>query len=301
MFRGPFPQRFKTQYRCYSVSMLSVPREDLESGGKIIMPPSALDTLEKLNIEYPMLFKLSKRDSKATHCGVLEFVADEGKIHIPYWMMQNLLLEEGDLVEIESASLPVATYSKFQPQHVDFLDISNPKAVLENVLRSFACLTKGDLIAIKYNKKVYELLVLETKPSDAVSIIECDMSVEFAPPVGYVEPEKPKTNHHDQEDMQVDKQDHAKEYVEQNTFMAFKGEGRRLDGKTKNTKSKPVPLTPVVYKRGVPNYDYKRGTLTFIRTVKPSTSNSTEEKEEDDFKPFTGKGQILKKKRTRKP
>lgn len=44
-------------------------------------------------------------------------------------MMQNLLLEEGDLIEIESASLPVATYSKFQPQNVDFLDISNPKAV----------------------------------------------------------------------------------------------------------------------------------------------------------------------------
>ncbi|XP_071849622.1 ubiquitin recognition factor in ER-associated degradation protein 1-like [Apostichopus japonicus] len=303
MFRGPFPQRFKTQYRCYSVSMLSVPRADLESGGKIIMPPSALDTLEKLSIEYPMLFKLSskKNAEKVTHCGVLEFVADEGKIHIPYWMMQNLLLEEGDLIEIESASLPVATYSKFQPQNVDFLDISNPKAVLENVLRSFACLTNGDLIAIKYNKKVYELLVLETKPSNAVSIIECDMSVEFAPPVGYVEPQKPKVNHHDQEDMQVDGQDHAKEFVEQNTFMAFTGEGRRLDGKTKNTKSEPVPLEPLIYKRGVPNYDYKRGTLTFIRSVKPSTMNTAEETEEVLFKPFTGEGQVLKKKRTKKP
>lgn len=34
VFRGPFPQRFKTQYRCYSVSMLSVPREDVDNGGK---------------------------------------------------------------------------------------------------------------------------------------------------------------------------------------------------------------------------------------------------------------------------
>jgi len=32
--------------------------------------------------------------------------------------------------------------------------------------------------------------VLETKPGNAVSIIECDMQVEFAPPVGYVEPER---------------------------------------------------------------------------------------------------------------
>ena len=44
-------------------------------------------------------------------------------------MMRNLLLEEGDLVQIQSASLPIATFAKFQPQSVDFLDISNPKAV----------------------------------------------------------------------------------------------------------------------------------------------------------------------------
>ena len=44
-------------------------------------------------------------------------------------MMRNLLLEEGDFVQIQSASLPIATYAKFQPQSVDFLDITNPKAV----------------------------------------------------------------------------------------------------------------------------------------------------------------------------
>lgn len=91
--------------------------------------------------------------------------------------MHNLLLEEGDLVQIESVSLPVATFSKFQPQNTDFLDITNPKAVLENALRNFACLTTGDSIAIKYNSRIYELCVLETKPGNAVSIIECDMNV----------------------------------------------------------------------------------------------------------------------------
>lgn len=43
----------------------------------------------------------------------------------------------------------------------------------------------GDVIAVQYNQKVYELCVLETKPGDAISIIECDMNVEFAAPVGY--------------------------------------------------------------------------------------------------------------------
>ena len=85
------PRPFKNQYRCYSVSMMPDDRnESLEHGGKIIMPPSALDQLTRLNIVYPMLFKLSNSTSgRTTHCGVLEFIADEGKIYIPYWMMQN--------------------------------------------------------------------------------------------------------------------------------------------------------------------------------------------------------------------
>lgn len=87
-----------------------------------------------------MLFKLTnKKANRTSHCGVLEFVADEGKIYVPYWvqiyafitfqMLKNLLLEEGGLVSINNASLPVASFAKFQPLNVDFLDISNPKAV----------------------------------------------------------------------------------------------------------------------------------------------------------------------------
>uniref|UniRef100_A0A674CXY6 Ubiquitin recognition factor in ER associated degradation 1 n=1 Tax=Salmo trutta TaxID=8032 RepID=A0A674CXY6_SALTR len=54
MFDHPIPRafqnRFSTQYRCYSVSMLAGPndRSDVEKGGKIIMPPSALDQLSKI-------------------------------------------------------------------------------------------------------------------------------------------------------------------------------------------------------------------------------------------------------------
>lgn len=36
---------------------------------------------------------------------------------------------EGDLVHVKSVVLPVATFAKFQPQSMSFLDISNPKAV----------------------------------------------------------------------------------------------------------------------------------------------------------------------------
>jgi ubiquitin fusion degradation protein 1 len=51
------------------------------------MPPSALEQLTRLNITYPMLFKLTNlKMSRTTHCGVLEFVADENKVYLPYWV-----------------------------------------------------------------------------------------------------------------------------------------------------------------------------------------------------------------------
>lgn len=77
-----------------------------------------------------MTFKLTNtRTNRSTHCGVLEFVAEEGLIYVPYWMMENLGIEEGGLVHVTSIVLPVATFAKFQPQSESFLDISNPKAV----------------------------------------------------------------------------------------------------------------------------------------------------------------------------
>ncbi|KAJ3089259.1 ubiquitin fusion degradation protein [Quaeritorhiza haematococci] len=137
-----------------------------------------------------MLFELSNDStSRSTHAGVLEFIADEGKAYVPQWMMQTLLLNEGDIIRIKSVSLQLGTFVKIQPQSVDFLDITDPKAVLENALRNFSTLTEGDIITIQYNKKLYDILVMETKPAKkGISIIETDLEVDFAPPLGYVEP-----------------------------------------------------------------------------------------------------------------
>lgn len=96
----------------------------------VILPASALEQLTRLHIEYPMLFKLvNKSKNRTTHCGVLEFIAEEGRCYLPFWMMRNLLVSEGDLIQVEYTRLPVAKFAKFQPQSVDFLEITNPKAV----------------------------------------------------------------------------------------------------------------------------------------------------------------------------
>jgi len=69
-------------------------------------------------------------------------------------MMQNLLLTEGQAVKLRNVSLPKGSFVKLQPVTSDFLDISNPKAVLERTLRSYSCLTVGDCFVFHYNNKV---------------------------------------------------------------------------------------------------------------------------------------------------
>ncbi|KAL9101103.1 MAG: hypothetical protein Q9163_003597, partial [Psora crenata] len=190
-------RRFDEYYRCYPVAMLPGPeRENVNHGGKVIMPPSALDKLTRLHITYPMLFELinGAKETK-THAGVLEFIAEEGKIYLPYWMLQTLVLEPGDLLQIKSTDLPPGNFIKLQPQSPAFLEISDPKAVLENAFRNFACLSVGDVFTFSYNDNIYEIEVLETKPSSAdkgaIGVLETDLEVDFAPPIGYEEPSAP--------------------------------------------------------------------------------------------------------------
>lgn len=62
-------------------------RKDANHGGKVFLPASALDKLTRLHITYPMLFELRNGNvDKMTHAGVLEFIAEEGKIYLPYWV-----------------------------------------------------------------------------------------------------------------------------------------------------------------------------------------------------------------------
>jgi len=227
--------RFEQEYNCFPSSFLG--RDDIDKGNKIILPSSALETLARLNISYPMLFELTnERDKRMTHCGVLEFVAEEGTCYLPYWLMGHLLLGEGDIVRVTNTSLPKGTFVKLQPVSKEFLEVHNPRAVLENSLRHFATLTKGDNIVIGYNKKKFEIEIIETKPSDAVSIIEADIEVDFAPPKDYVEPVKPSVA----EAVRPAQSDEA-QAIPGGGLAVFAGTGNRLDGKpVKKTGDHPL-------------------------------------------------------------
>jgi ubiquitin fusion degradation protein 1 len=171
---------------------------------------------------------------RSSHCGVLEFVAEEGTCYLPYWLMQHLLLAEGDIVKVTNTSLSKGSYVKLQPVSKEFLDVHNPRAVLENCLRHFATLTKGDNIVINYNNKKFEIEIVDTKPADAISIIEADIEVDFAPPKDYVEPSplpKPPTP----------AVSSATEPVVDEGPAYFTGAGVRLDGKPVKNPLPPMP------------------------------------------------------------
>ncbi|CAF1188321.1 unnamed protein product [Adineta steineri] len=196
-FPGANARPFRATYRCYFAEFLPDPdreRLNLGNGGKILLPQAALEQLTEQN--GIMLFKLKNTKlDRIIHCGVLEFLPNDDKTcYLPIWMMRHLLLQEGEDITVEFVALSTATFARFQPQSKDFLDISNPSAVLAIALRNFSCLTKGDLIAINCLNHSYELLVLELKPADAVTIIECDMEVDLAPPTSSIEPESTPTS-----------------------------------------------------------------------------------------------------------
>lgn len=98
-------------------------------------------------------------------------------------------------MNLKSTTLPLGKYIKIQPQSVNFLSIHDPKAVLEMSLRNFSALTQGDIIQISYNGQIYEIAVLEVKAhggeeGNAICVIETDIEVDFATPLGYQEPER---------------------------------------------------------------------------------------------------------------
>ena len=83
------PRPFAARLQCHPVSKLADGRgKELESGGKIILPPSVLDRLTRFEevLSSPLLFKLTNPKVKMfTNCGVLEFIAAEGHVFLPRW------------------------------------------------------------------------------------------------------------------------------------------------------------------------------------------------------------------------
>lgn len=172
-------------------------RADLENGNKVLLPPRILEQItSEGNIPHPMIFSISTlRMQKTIYVGVLEFMSPDDIIVMPFWLFNELHLNEGEMVRLGLVDyLPKATFAKIRPHKTEFIDLPDPRAILEIHLRDFVCFTKNETIAINFMGKQYMLDVLELKPENqynAAILIDTDLNIEFAPPLDYVEPVRP--------------------------------------------------------------------------------------------------------------
>ncbi|QEU60223.1 Ufd1 [Kluyveromyces lactis] len=308
------PQRLEEFFRCYPIAMMNdnIRKDDANYGGKIFLPPSALNKLTLLNIRYPMLFELKSQESgKVTHGGVLEFIAEEGRVYLPQWMMETLQIQPGSVLQICSTDVPLGQFVKLEPQSVDFLDISDPKAVLERVLRNFSTLTIDDIIEISYNNKVYRIRILEVKPessSKSICVIETDLVTDFAPPVGYVEPDyksqKKQTPSFDPSIKGLGSMSKRINYAEildpTGKDKSFLGEGQKLSGKAIKPKEDDIKEISVSLDGEPAPLNLPEGQLFFGFPYVPPKSDDAEDNEIASSKVFQGEGKSLRQSAKRK-
>ncbi|KAL8096692.1 uncharacterized protein LOC141692183 [Apium graveolens] len=287
-------------YHCYPFSHIN--KSHCEDGNKIIMPASALDRLMSVeSVKYPMTFKIMNTFlDKSSHCGVLEFSADEGYVYLPNWMMDSLLLEQGQVVDLEYIGLSKGKSLKIQPHSTKFImNLSDPKEVMEKILKDFACVTIGDTITVNHENQSYFIDIVETRPKNAVSLFETDCELEFERPLDYKEPEiiKPKAEQADQE--LKDATGLEKDAV----FRPFTGVSRRLDGqvpapagiaaeddKKLVVDSRKHARVVVCGLNGDCSAAKKKAKTEETEDVKERTKDIIEEKK---FQPFTGKKYTL--------
>lgn len=76
-------------------------------------------------------------------------------------------------------NLQKGTFVVLKPHETKFIDLANPKAILEQELTHYSVLHKGDTINITYGNREYAIDIVSCKPDDQICCVEADIEVEF--------------------------------------------------------------------------------------------------------------------------
>ena len=231
---------------CFSYNCCSSQSENVVSqvkySNKVLLPEEILRSLMKLKHNPPFFFKIENIDMKYGQvCGVQEFSAPPGVVHLPYHIMEGLGISEGQHVDIQLAFPVKGTYIKIQPHTTSFINLTNPKALLEKVLsEKYPVVTEGHTIAIEYLNKVFYIDIVKTEPAPVIDILNVNLNVDFEKPLDYIEPvvnEKMEV-----EDIERESLEHTKPTIRENRTKKYKktvnydmqkfpGKGNRLGDK----------------------------------------------------------------------
>ena len=220
---------FTTDILCFSYACSTCDEElvnKLKHTNKLLLPSSVLYSLQEENDEFdsPLFFRLKNKSNEFyQECGVHEFSAPPGVIHAPYYVMNNLGINEGDMVNIELVNPPEGSFIKIRPHKTEFIELPNPKTTLEQILsRDYQVLSEGHTIQMydTESEKVYEIDIVETRPESIIKIVDINLEVDFEQPLDYVEPVKEEIR---------DVSSNLNDYSQMNYDMTrFPGKGYRL-------------------------------------------------------------------------
>ena len=255
-------------YRAYPASIMG--REDINLSNNIILPSKALQVLSLMknfgDSKNPILFRiLNIQLNIYTHCGVVEFTAENDCCYIPDNMFDRLSLEEGQQVNVRALTLRPGTYIKLQPHKTEFINNPNPKTILEYNLRNYFCVTEGDTLSIKFSNKIYKIDVVKCKPDKAIRTLNSDLEVDFDPPKDYDEYQaKMKSKSMTGSNIKFKSNENEikltqEEIQKQITDKKFSGHHFRMDGKdVTNNQAKKIIKAKIEQKNNEENYDPRK-------------------------------------------
>ena len=254
-------------YKAFPASIMG--RDDIDLSNSIILPQSALGKLSVMrnfgDTKNPILFRILNIELNIyTHCGVVEFTAEEGTCYIPSNMFERLCLMEGQQINVRNVTLQPGTFIKLQPHKTEFINNPNPKTILEYNLRNYFCVTEGDTISVKFGKNIYKIDIVQCKPNKAIRTLNCDIEVDFDPPKDYKEPVKQNINNNNinsstikfNSDEKPFKKLTEEEIKKQIEDKKFSGHHFRIDGKNvTNTQVQKIMKAKLESKNNEDNYN----------------------------------------------
>lgn len=152
---------------------------------RVVLSPTKLEELVSRNVQFPLLFRVSKGDSVA-FVGVKDFngVGDD-LVSVPTRILQKLNAEEGEELLFETIpQVSKGEFVKLKPINGFWLRIpaEEREALLEFELRKLQFLVQGNLLKFTYDLHDFQILIEETKPNEVISLADTELSTEIMDP-----------------------------------------------------------------------------------------------------------------------
>lgn len=173
----------------WTLTPVLYPEDDpLNFSGKVKLPEIILEDLILESVEAPYTFEISHSNKMYhTHCGIHDFTAPFGEVHIPKWLFTQLDMFDIDKVQLSFKKINKGEYLKLLPHSVDFLELENPKYALEKCFNNYPVLSVGDEIMcniIDFGPMRFTIGDVLNEEG-VIYTVDTDLEVDFMEPIGY--------------------------------------------------------------------------------------------------------------------